>query len=79
MSRACAACSLAMQARFAPLSQQWHAIGYDLHLVIGIARGFATLGADAWTLEPKAFDAYIREEIRNNAALVKAAGLEVQK
>jgi len=37
--------SLAMQARFAPLSQQWQAIGYDLQLGIGIARGFATLGA----------------------------------
>lgn len=40
---------------------------------------FNTLGADAWTLEPAQFDAYIREEIRNNAGLVKAAGLEVQK
>ncbi|TWO72799.1 tripartite tricarboxylate transporter substrate binding protein [Caenimonas sedimenti] len=38
---------------------------------------FATLGADAWTLEPAAFDAYIREEIKSNAALVKAAGLQV--
>ena len=40
---------------------------------------FAALGADAWTLEPKEFDAYIREEIKSNAALVKAAGLEVHK
>lgn len=40
---------------------------------------FLTLGADAWTMEPAQFDAYIREEIRGNAALVKAAGLEVQK
>ena len=40
---------------------------------------FNTLGADAWTLSPEQFDAYIREEIRSNAALVKAAGLEVQK
>ena len=40
---------------------------------------FAALGADAWTLEPAQFDAYVREEIRSNAALVKAAGLEVQK
>ncbi|HEX2545081.1 MAG TPA: tripartite tricarboxylate transporter substrate binding protein, partial [Ramlibacter sp.] len=40
---------------------------------------FNTLGADAWTLEPARFDAYIREEIKSNAALVKAAGLEVQK
>ncbi|RYG11378.1 MAG: tripartite tricarboxylate transporter substrate binding protein [Burkholderiales bacterium] len=40
---------------------------------------FATLGADAWTLQPEAFDAYIKEEIKTNAVLVKAAGLEVQK
>lgn len=39
---------------------------------------FAALGADAWTLEPAAFDAYVRDEIRSNAALVKAAGLEVK-
>lgn len=38
---------------------------------------FATLGADAWTLEPAQFDAYIRDEIKANAALVKAAGLQV--
>lgn len=40
---------------------------------------FARLGADAWTLKPEQFDAYIRDEIKSNAALVKAAGLEVQK
>jgi tripartite-type tricarboxylate transporter receptor subunit TctC len=40
---------------------------------------FTTLGADAWTLPPEQFDAYIREEIKTNAVLVKAAGLEVQK
>ncbi|RYF16388.1 MAG: tripartite tricarboxylate transporter substrate binding protein [Comamonadaceae bacterium] len=39
---------------------------------------FLTLGADAWTLEPAQFDAYVREEIKSNAALVKAAGLEVK-
>ena len=38
---------------------------------------FAALGADAWTLKPEQFDAYIRDEIKANAALVKAAGLEV--
>lgn len=38
---------------------------------------FAKLGADAWTLKPEQFDAYIRDEIRSNAALVKAAGLQV--
>jgi len=40
---------------------------------------FAALGADAWTLKPEQFDAYITEEIKSNAVLVKAAGLEVQK
>lgn len=38
---------------------------------------FTTLGADAWTLKPEQFDAYVREEVKNNAALVKAAGLQV--
>jgi tripartite-type tricarboxylate transporter receptor subunit TctC len=40
---------------------------------------FATLGADAWTLKPEQFDAYIKDEIKTNAVLVKAAGLEVHK
>jgi tripartite-type tricarboxylate transporter receptor subunit TctC len=40
---------------------------------------FAALGADAWTLKPAEFDAYVREEIKSNAVLVKAAGLEVHK
>jgi len=40
---------------------------------------FAALGADAWTLKPEQFDAYIKEEIKTNAVLVKAAGLEIQK
>jgi tripartite-type tricarboxylate transporter receptor subunit TctC len=38
---------------------------------------FLALGADAWTLTPREFDSYIRTEIKNNAALVKAAGLDV--
>ena len=37
--------ALAMQARFAPLSERWRALGHDLRLGIGIARGYATLGA----------------------------------
>ncbi len=37
---------------------------------------FATLGADAWTLSPEQFDAYIKDEIKSNAVLVKAAGLQ---
>jgi tripartite-type tricarboxylate transporter receptor subunit TctC len=36
---------------------------------------FVTLGADAWTMRPEQFDAYIRDEIKSNAVLVKAAGL----
>ncbi len=40
-----AAMALAMQARFAPLRSQWQALGHDLDLGIGIALGFATLGA----------------------------------
>lgn len=43
-----------------------------------VKQRFVTLGADAWTLEPAAFDAYIRDEVKSNAALVKAAGLQVQ-
>lgn len=37
---------------------------------------FAALGADAWTLSPEQFDTYIKDEIRSNAVLVKAAGLQ---
>ncbi len=40
---------------------------------------FDKLGADAWTLKPEQFDAYIRDEIKSNAVLVKAAGLQVQQ
>lgn len=40
---------------------------------------FEKLGADAWTLKPEQFDAYIRDEIKSNAVLVKAAGLQVQQ
>lgn len=39
---------------------------------------FAKLGADAWTLKPEQFDTYIKDEIKSNAALVKAAGLQPQ-
>ena len=37
--------ALAMQAGFAPLRERWQKIGYDLALGIGIAQGYATLGA----------------------------------
>ena len=36
---------------------------------------FANLGADAWTLKPEQFDAYLKDEVASNAKLVKAAGL----
>jgi tripartite-type tricarboxylate transporter receptor subunit TctC len=39
---------------------------------------FSKLGADAWTLTPEQFDAYIKEEIGSNAQVVKAAGLTPQ-
>ena len=39
---------------------------------------FVKVGADAWTLKPEAFDAYIKNEISSNAVLVKAAGLQPQ-
>ncbi|HBH38389.1 MAG TPA: LacI family transcriptional regulator [Curvibacter sp.] len=39
---------------------------------------FAKVGADAWTLTPEQFDAYIKNEIASNAVLVKAAGLQPQ-
>lgn len=37
---------------------------------------FTKLGADAWTMPPAEFDAYIKAEIESNARLVKAAGLQ---
>lgn len=40
---------------------------------------FLKLGADAWTLKPAQFDAYIKQEIASNAELVKAAGIAVQQ
>jgi tripartite-type tricarboxylate transporter receptor subunit TctC len=36
---------------------------------------FVQLGADAWTMPPEQFDAYIKAEVTSNATLVKAAGL----
>jgi adenylate cyclase len=40
-----AAMALAMHARFQPLRERWLKVGYDLALGIGIAQGYATLGA----------------------------------
>ena len=36
----------------------------------------ASLGAEAWTMSPAAFDDYIRQELAANAAIVKAAGIK---
>jgi adenylate cyclase len=44
-ARRAARMALAMRARFASLREQWLANGYDLDIGIGIARGYATLGA----------------------------------
>jgi class 3 adenylate cyclase/CheY-like chemotaxis protein len=44
-SRRAATMALAMRAAFAPLRSRWLDNGYDLALGIGIARGYATLGA----------------------------------
>ena len=43
--RHAAAMALAMQEGFAPLRAKWLALGHELDLGIGIAQGFATLGA----------------------------------
>jgi class 3 adenylate cyclase len=37
--------ALAMQDRFAPLRERWQKLGYELALGIGVAQGYATLGA----------------------------------
>ena len=37
--------ALAMQGCFAPLRERWQKVGYDLALGIGVAQGYATLGA----------------------------------
>jgi class 3 adenylate cyclase/CheY-like chemotaxis protein len=43
--RRAAAMALTMQERFAPLRERWQKLGYDLALGIGVAQGYATLGA----------------------------------
>jgi len=40
-----ASMALAMQEQFGPLRAKWSKLGYELDLGIGIARGYATLGA----------------------------------
>jgi tripartite-type tricarboxylate transporter receptor subunit TctC len=36
----------------------------------------ATLGAEAWTLTPAAFDDYVKQELAANASIVQAAGIK---
>jgi class 3 adenylate cyclase len=43
--RRAASMALAMQRAYAPLGERWGKLGHELALGIGIARGFATLGA----------------------------------
>jgi adenylate cyclase len=43
--RRAAAMALEMLTQFAPMRARWSQLGYDLDLGIGIAKGFATLGA----------------------------------
>jgi tripartite-type tricarboxylate transporter receptor subunit TctC len=38
----------------------------------------ARLGAEPMEYTPEAFNAYIRDEIAANAALVKAAGIKIE-
>jgi len=45
MGERAARMALAMQDRFAPLRERWRKLGHELGLGIGIARGYATLGA----------------------------------
>ena len=44
-ARRAATMALEMQAQFVPLRARWAKLGYELDLSIGIAKGFATLGA----------------------------------
>lgn len=43
--RRAATMALRMQAQFQPLRHRWSKLGYELDLGVGIAKGFATLGA----------------------------------
>ena len=43
--RRAAGMALAMQARFAAMRERWQKLGYELALGIGVAQGYATLGA----------------------------------
>jgi tripartite-type tricarboxylate transporter receptor subunit TctC len=43
-----------------------------------VRKRFADLGADAMSMSPEQFDAFIKEELAANIVLAKAAGLKAQ-
>ncbi len=61
-----------------PVIERLHAEVLKALATPEVKERFAKLGADAWTLKPEQFDAYIKDEIVSNAAVVKAAGLAAQ-
>ncbi|KTT21088.1 LacI family transcriptional regulator [Pseudacidovorax intermedius] len=62
-----------------PVIERLHAEVLKALATTEVKERFAKLGADAWTLKPEQFDAYIKDEIVSNAAVVKAAGLSAQQ
>ncbi|WP_295536794.1 tripartite tricarboxylate transporter substrate binding protein [uncultured Pseudacidovorax sp.] len=62
-----------------PVIERLHAEVLKALATPEVKERFAKLGADAWTLKPEQFDAYIKDEIVSNAAVVKAAGLSAQQ
>jgi tripartite-type tricarboxylate transporter receptor subunit TctC len=58
-----------------PIVERLHAEVTKALALPEVKERFVQLGADAWTMKPEEFDAYIKGEIVSNAALVKAAGL----
>lgn len=62
----------------ADIVQRLHAEVVRALATAEVRERFQKLGADAWTMRPDQFADYLREEIRRNEALVKAAGLAPQ-
>ncbi|WP_295532270.1 tripartite tricarboxylate transporter substrate binding protein [uncultured Pseudacidovorax sp.] len=62
-----------------PVIERLHAEVLKALATPEVKERFAKLGADTWTLKPEQFDAYIKDEIASNAAVVKAAGLATQQ
>jgi len=61
-----------------PIIDQLHAAAVKALDSEAVKSRFLDLGAQAWTLEPEAFDQYIEKEIGTNADIVKAAGISAQ-